>query len=65
MADVSTSRADLVCEGGGVRGIGLLGAVDALAQADQEFLRTWSHPDYLAACSGPTKGAPAQGQNPR
>ncbi|WP_374025818.1 patatin-like phospholipase family protein [Mycobacterium sp. HNNTM2301] len=39
MADVSTSRADLVCEGGGVRGIGLVGAVDALAQAGYRFPR--------------------------
>jgi NTE family protein len=30
---VSTARVDLVCEGGGVRGIGLVGAVDALAAA--------------------------------
>ena len=33
------SRADLVCEGGGVRGIGLVGAVDALAAAGYEFPR--------------------------
>ncbi len=36
---VSTARADLVCEGGGVRGIGLVGAVDALAQAGYRFPR--------------------------
>lgn len=33
------NRADLVCEGGGVRGIGLVGAVHALAAADYEFPR--------------------------
>lgn len=32
-------RADLVCEGGGVRGIGLVGAVDALAAAGYRFPR--------------------------
>lgn len=32
-------RADLVCEGGGVRGVGLVGAVDALAAAGYEFPR--------------------------
>lgn len=32
-------RADLVCEGGGVRGIGLVGAVDALAEAGYGFPR--------------------------
>lgn len=32
-------RADLVCEGGGVRGIGLVGAVDALVQAGYRFPR--------------------------
>ncbi|OBK80559.1 patatin-like phospholipase family protein [Mycobacterium sp. 1164985.4] len=32
-------RADLVCEGGGVRGIGLVGAVHALAAAGYEFPR--------------------------
>ncbi|MFD4467900.1 patatin-like phospholipase family protein [Rhodococcus sp. NPDC058505] len=32
-------RADLVCEGGGVRGIGLVGAVDALAEAGYSFPR--------------------------
>ncbi|OBC02501.1 patatin-like phospholipase family protein [Mycobacterium sp. 852002-40037_SCH5390672] len=36
---MSTDRADLVCEGGGVRGIGLVGAVDALAQAGYRFPR--------------------------
>ena len=34
-----TARADLVCEGGGVRGIGLVGAVHALAAAGYEFPR--------------------------
>ena len=34
-----TARADLVCEGGGVRGIGLVGAVHALATAGYEFPR--------------------------
>jgi len=37
--DLSTARADLVCEGGGVRGIGMVGAVDALAQAGYRFPR--------------------------
>ncbi|WP_024793708.1 patatin-like phospholipase family protein [Tomitella biformata] len=32
-------RADLVCEGGGVRGIGLVGAVDVLAKAGYHFPR--------------------------
>lgn len=32
-------KADLVCEGGGVRGIGLVGAVDVLAQAGYTFPR--------------------------
>ncbi len=32
-------RADLVCEGGGVRGIGLVGAVDVLARAGYSFPR--------------------------
>jgi NTE family protein len=36
---VSTARVDLVCEGGGVRGIGLVGAVDALAAAGYRFPR--------------------------
>lgn len=36
---MSTERADLVCEGGGVRGIGLVGAVDALAAAGYRFPR--------------------------
>ncbi|WP_084047185.1 patatin-like phospholipase family protein [Mycobacterium avium] len=36
---VNTVRADLVCEGGGVRGIGLVGAVDALAAAGYRFPR--------------------------
>lgn len=39
MALVSTARVDLVCEGGGVRGIGLVGAVDALADAGYRFPR--------------------------
>ncbi|HEY1441635.1 MAG TPA: patatin-like phospholipase family protein, partial [Mycobacterium sp.] len=39
MAAVSTAHVDLVCEGGGVRGIGLVGAVDALAAAGYEFPR--------------------------
>lgn len=33
------NRADLVCEGGGVRGIGLVGAVHVLAAAEYEFPR--------------------------
>jgi NTE family protein len=36
---VSADAADLVCEGGGVRGIGLVGAVDALAAAGYRFPR--------------------------
>jgi NTE family protein len=36
---MSTPRVDLVCEGGGVRGIGLVGAVDALAEAGYRFPR--------------------------
>ncbi|BBX96718.1 patatin-like phospholipase family protein [Mycobacterium lacus] len=36
---MSTARVDLVCEGGGVRGIGLVGAVDALAAAGYVFPR--------------------------
>ncbi|WP_156746422.1 patatin-like phospholipase family protein [Mycobacterium sp. 1423905.2] len=39
MAGMSTAKADLVCEGGGVRGIGLVGAVDALAEAGYQFPR--------------------------
>lgn len=39
VAAVSSARADLVCEGGGVRGIGLVGAVEALGQAGYEFPR--------------------------
>ncbi|MEE3754281.1 patatin-like phospholipase family protein [Mycobacterium intracellulare] len=39
MVVVSDVRADLVCEGGGVRGIGLVGAVDALDQAGYRFPR--------------------------
>lgn len=39
VAAVSTAQADLVCEGGGVRGIGLVGAVDALAEAGYQFPR--------------------------
>jgi NTE family protein len=35
----TAARADLVCEGGGVRGIGLVGAVHALAAAGYEFPR--------------------------
>ncbi len=38
-AAVSRSHADLVCEGGGVRGIGLVGAVDALCEAGYRFPR--------------------------
>lgn len=36
---MNTERVDLVCEGGGVRGIGLVGAVDALANAGYRFPR--------------------------
>ncbi len=36
---MSVAHADLVCEGGGVRGIGLVGAVEALAEADYRFPR--------------------------
>ena len=36
---MSAANADLVCEGGGVRGIGLVGAVDALNQAGYRFPR--------------------------
>jgi NTE family protein len=36
---MSTARVDLVCEGGGVRGIGLVGAVDALSAAGYRFPR--------------------------
>jgi NTE family protein len=36
---MSAARVDLVCEGGGVRGIGLVGAVDALAEAGYRFPR--------------------------
>jgi NTE family protein len=36
---VNTASVDLVCEGGGVRGIGLVGAVDALAAAGYRFPR--------------------------
>jgi NTE family protein len=36
---MSTARVDLVCEGGGVRGIGLVGAVDVLAEAGYRFPR--------------------------
>lgn len=36
---MSVAHADLVCEGGGVRGIGLVGAVDALAEAGYRFPR--------------------------
>jgi NTE family protein len=39
VAAVSTARVDLVCEGGGVRGIGVVGAVDALAEAGYRFPR--------------------------
>ena len=38
-APVSEARVDLVCEGGGVRGIGLVGAVDALSEAGYRFPR--------------------------
>src|SRR5258708_1376761 len=36
---MSTARVDLVCEGGGVRGIGLVGAIAALAAAGYRFPR--------------------------
>jgi NTE family protein len=36
---VSSAQVDLVCEGGGVRGIGLVGAVDALDAAGYRFPR--------------------------
>lgn len=36
---MSAANADLVCEGGGVRGIGLVGAVDALSKAGYRFPR--------------------------
>lgn len=36
---MTTQPVDLVCEGGGVRGIGLVGAVDALAAAGYRFPR--------------------------
>ena len=36
---MNADRVDLVCEGGGVRGIGLVGAVDALTQAGYRFPR--------------------------
>ena len=36
---MNTASVDLVCEGGGVRGIGLVGAVDALAVAGYRFPR--------------------------
>lgn len=36
---MSATRADLVCEGGGVRGIGLVGAVTALASGGYRFPR--------------------------
>jgi NTE family protein len=36
---MNTARVDLVCEGGGVRGIGLVGAVDALSEAGYRFPR--------------------------
>ena len=36
---MSVAYADLVCEGGGVRGIGLVGAVDALAEGGYRFPR--------------------------
>jgi NTE family protein len=39
VAAVSKTRVDLVCEGGGVRGIGLVGAIDALTAAGYEFPR--------------------------
>ena len=35
----ATPQADLVCEGGGVRGIGLVGAIHALASAGYGFPR--------------------------
>src|SRR5271156_1686772 len=36
---MSAARVDLGCEGGGVRGIGLVGAVDALGAAGYRFPR--------------------------
>ncbi|MBV8789411.1 MAG: patatin-like phospholipase family protein [Mycobacterium sp.] len=36
---MNANRVDLVCEGGGVRGIGLVGAVDALTAAGYRFPR--------------------------
>lgn len=36
---MGAARADLVCEGGGVRGIGLVGAIEALAAAGYRFPR--------------------------
>ena len=35
----ATPKADLVCEGGGIRGIGLTGAVHTLAAAGYQFPR--------------------------
>ena len=35
----ATLKADLVCEGGGIRGIGLTGAVHTLAAAGYQFPR--------------------------
>jgi len=40
MGAIPALRADLVCEGGGVRGVGLVGAVHALAAAGYRFPRT-------------------------
>ena len=39
MADPAPLRADLVLEGGGVKGIGLTGAVATLARAGYSFTR--------------------------
>ncbi|MGV0633509.1 patatin-like phospholipase family protein [Mycolicibacillus trivialis] len=39
MSAVQSLRADLVCQGGGVRGVGLVGAVHALAEAGYRFPR--------------------------
>jgi len=56
---MSRARVDLVCEGGGVRGIGLVGAVDALAAAGYGFpglparARVRSSPHWLLPCRPP------------
>jgi NTE family protein len=44
-------KADLVCEGGGVRGIGLVGAVQALAAAGYEFPRVAGSSAGAIVCS--------------